>query len=364
MSLSSIYLLELFLVFVLDLISYLSKPSGLICNLAIAVTKKSTTPNRAKSAKMCEYWSHSCGHSTKTACPRPKRTPNPSNPESPVRVLPKPFTPSFDDDEPTTPACKSKATSGPVFDENRYSGVLKPAFCSGFPQTPRLSDKPCYDCCLLDAKERIQEEAEEVERKKEQLRAERMSRTIARGVDGRYVDGNGNKFVADENGVARDPRLQALAQAQVDLYAQGQAAASVGAGQNGYPPPGQNGHGAYVQAAYAGHAFGHRGAGYAQNGFAGHTYGPADAFGNNSNSNSNNNNSGGGAIGFANAYDENTSGQRTAATAQNAYDPNTSYIPNGYPQDPYSPAAFQPNVYAPNTYAQPGFGGRGRFSTY
>lgn len=71
-------------------------------------------------------------------------------------------------------------------------------FCNGFPQIPKETDAPCYNCILADAKRKVQLERSEVEAKKEELRRDGMTRTIARGPDGRYVDEFGNKIIAEE----------------------------------------------------------------------------------------------------------------------------------------------------------------------
>jgi hypothetical protein len=136
---------------------------------------------------MCESWIYGCGHAIRTPCPRPK-----------------PFTAS----NGTAGSAGSNISRSNQLSPRRGSGnttastalVRAPIskFCNGFPQIPKETNAPCYNCILADARRKVQLERSEVEAKREELRRDGMTRTIARGPDGRYVDEFGNKIIAEE----------------------------------------------------------------------------------------------------------------------------------------------------------------------
>jgi hypothetical protein len=136
---------------------------------------------------MCESWIYGCGHAIRTPCPRPK-----------------PFTASNSTAGSTGSNISHSNQSSPRRSSSSTTASTDPAgapiskFCNGFPQIPKETNAPCYNCILADAKRKVQFERPEVEAKKAELRRDGMTRTIARGPDGRYVDEFGNKVIAEE----------------------------------------------------------------------------------------------------------------------------------------------------------------------
>jgi hypothetical protein len=136
---------------------------------------------------MCESWIYGCGHAIRTPCPRPK-----------------PFTASNSTAGSTgsnishsNQSSPRRGSSNTIASTDLPGGPIS-KFCNGFPQVPKETNAPCYNCILADAKRKVQFERSEVEAKKAELRRDGMARTIARGPDGRYVDGFGNKIIAEE----------------------------------------------------------------------------------------------------------------------------------------------------------------------
>jgi hypothetical protein len=136
---------------------------------------------------MCESWIYGCGHAIRTPCPRPK-----------------PFTASNSATGSTGSNLSHSNQSSPRRGSSTTIASTDLArapiskFCNGFPQIPKETNAPCYNCILADAKRKVQFERPEVEAKKAELRRDGMTRTIARGPDGRYVDEFGNKVIAEE----------------------------------------------------------------------------------------------------------------------------------------------------------------------
>jgi hypothetical protein len=136
---------------------------------------------------MCESWIYGCGHAIRTRCPRPK-----------------PFTAgngtagSTGSNISHSNQSSSRRGSGNTIASTDLVGAPISKFCNGFPQIPKETNAPCYNCILADAKRKVQLERPEVEAKKQELRRDGMTRTIARGPDGRYVDEFGNKIIAEE----------------------------------------------------------------------------------------------------------------------------------------------------------------------
>ena len=141
---------------------------------------------------MCKYWEYGCGHSVRTKCPRPK--PGASSNQS---------TPSRQSSSST-----SSTTQQTQITSNNHGilTIMSPPgspprvskFCNGFTIYPKITDSPCYACIQADARQKVAQEAPEVEKKKEELKKEGYGRTIARGPDGSYTDEFGRKIVAED----------------------------------------------------------------------------------------------------------------------------------------------------------------------
>jgi hypothetical protein len=136
---------------------------------------------------MCESWVYGCGHAIRTPCPRPK-------PFIASNCTAGSAGSNVSHSNQTLPRRGSSSTTA----STNLAGAPISKFCNGFPQIPKETNAPCYNCILSDAKRKVQLERPEVEAKKDELRRSGMTRTIARGLDGRYVDEFGNKIIAEE----------------------------------------------------------------------------------------------------------------------------------------------------------------------
>jgi hypothetical protein len=136
---------------------------------------------------MCESWIYGCGHAIRTPCPRPK-------PFAASNSTAGSTGSNISHSNQSSPRRGSSNTAA----STNVAGAPISKFCNGFPQIPKETDAPCYNCILADAKRKVQLERLEVEAKKKELRRDGMTRTIARGPDGRYVNEFGNKIIAEE----------------------------------------------------------------------------------------------------------------------------------------------------------------------
>lgn len=146
---------------------------------------------------MCEWWTYGCGHVVRTPCPRPVDAGTSSSDHYSSRL--RSSTSSSSGSASSGGSTRSDATlvsTAPSSTHNTTATVSM--FCQGFPQSPKKTKNPCYPCILIDARCKILAEAPEVRAKEEQLKREGLSRTIAKGPDGQYVDAFGRKFVAED----------------------------------------------------------------------------------------------------------------------------------------------------------------------
>lgn len=134
---------------------------------------------------------YGCGHAVRTPCPRPRPITTNASTGTAGSIRSKAST-----SNQGSPRRGSNNTNASSNASANLTPISK--FCNGFPSNPKETTAPCYNCILADAKCKVQLEKPEVEAKKEELRRDGMTQTIARGLDGRYVDEFGNKIIAEE----------------------------------------------------------------------------------------------------------------------------------------------------------------------